>query len=140
MQRLRDVMTPSPATVRISDPAILAAQVMRDEDVGSVPVMDEGTIAGIITDRDIAIQIVAEGKDPQTASVGQYMSTDLVTGRPDMTLREASELMGRHQIRRLPVVDQNRLVGIVSLGDLALEHEEDEEVEETLEEISQPAR
>jgi CBS domain-containing protein len=140
MQRLRDVMTPSPATVRISDPAILAAQVMRDEDVGSVPVMDEGTIAGIITDRDIAIQIVAEGKEPQTASVGQYMSTDLVTGRPDMTLREASELMGRHQIRRLPVVDQNRLVGIVSLGDLALEHEEDEEVEETLEEISQPAR
>jgi CBS domain-containing protein len=132
-------MTPSPATVRISDPAIVAAQVMRDEDVGSVPVMDEGTIAGIITDRDIAIQIVADGKDPQTASVGQYMSTDLVTGRPDMTLREASELMGRHQIRRLPVVDQNRLVGIVSLGDLALEHEEDEEVEETLEEISQPA-
>jgi CBS domain-containing protein len=132
-------MTPSPATVRISDPAIVAAQVMRDEDVGSVPVMDEGTIAGIITDRDIAIQIVADGKDPKTASVGQYMSTDLVTGRPDMTLREASELMGRHQIRRLPVVDQNRLVGIVSLGDLALEHEEDEAVEETLEEISQPA-
>jgi CBS domain-containing protein len=139
MERLRDVMTPSPATVRISDPVIAAARVMRDEDVGSVPVVDEGTIAGIMTDRDIAIKVIAEGHDPQTASIGQYMSTDLVTGRPDMTLREAADLMGRHQIRRLPVVDQGRLVGIVSLGDLALEHE-DEQVEETLEEISQPAR
>src|SRR5262245_23757282 len=124
MQRLRDVMTPSPATVRISDPVVVAAQVMRDEDVGSVPIMDGGASAGLITDREIAIHVVAEGLDPQTASVGQFMSTDLVTGRPDMTLREASDLMGRHQIRRLPVVDQGRLVGIVSLGDLALEHED----------------
>jgi CBS domain-containing protein len=140
MQRLRDVMTPSPATVRISDPVVVAARLMRDEDVGSVPVIDEGAVAGILTDRDIVIKVVAEAMDPQTASVGQFMSTDLVTGRPDMSLREAAEMMGRKQIRRLPVVDQGRLVGMVSLGDLALEHEDDEQVEETLEEISQPAR
>jgi CBS domain-containing protein len=140
MQQVRDVMTPSPVTVRISDPVIQAAQVMRDEDVGSVPVMDEDTIAGIITDRDITIKVVAEGKDPQTATVGETMSRHLVTGRPDMSLREAADLMGREQIRRLPVVDQGRLVGIISLCDLALDHEQDEEVEETLEEISQPSR
>jgi CBS domain-containing protein len=140
MQKLRDIMTPSPATVHISDPVALAARLMRDEDVGSVPVMDEGAVAGIITDRDIAIKVVAEGIDPQTATVGEYMSKDLVTGHPDMSLREAADLMGREQIRRLPIVEQNRLVGIVSLGDLALEQHGDDEVEEALEEISEPAR
>lgn len=140
MQKLRDIMTPSPTTVHISDAVAQAAQVMRDEDVGSVPVMDEGTVAGIITDRDITVNVVAQGIDPQTATVGEYMSTDLITGHPDMSLREAADLMGREQIRRLPVVEQNRLVGIVSLGDLALEQQGDDEVEEALEEISEPAR
>jgi CBS domain-containing protein len=140
MQKMRDIMTPSPTTVHISGAVSEAAQVMRDEDVGSVPVMDEGTVAGIITDRDIAVKVIAQGADPQTATVGEYMSTDLVTGHPDMSLREAADLMGREQIRRLPVVEQNRLVGIVSLGDLALEQRGDDEVEEALEEISEPAR
>ncbi len=140
MNTLRDVMTPSPATVRNSDPVAQAARVMRDEDVGSVPVMDEDTIAGIITDRDIAIHVVAAGIDPQTAAVSEFMSTHLVTGRPEMSVEEAARLMGREQIRRLPVVEQNRLVGIVSLGDLATEHGTDEEAEEALEEISQPTR
>jgi CBS domain-containing protein len=140
MQKLRDIMTPSPATVHVSDPVALAARLMRDEDVGSIPVMDEGTVAGIITDRDIAIKTVAGGSDPQTTAVGEHMSTHLVTGHPDMSLREAAELMGREQIRRLPVLEQNRLVGIVSLGDLALEQQGDDEVEEALEEISEPAR
>jgi len=140
MKTLRDIMTPSPATVNISDPVITAAQVMRDEDIGSVPVIDEQMVVGIITDRDITIKVVAEGIDPQTAQVGEYMSTHPVTGRPDMSLHEAMELMAREQIRRLPILDQNRLVGIVSLGDFALEADADEEVEDALEEISQPAR
>lgn len=140
MQKLRDIMTPSPATVHISDPVALAARLMRDEDVGSIPVMDEGTVAGIITDRDITINVVAAGVDPQTTAVGEYMSTNLITGHPDMSFREAADLMGREQIRRLPIMDQNRLVGIVSLGDLAVEEYGDDEVEEALEEISEPAR
>lgn len=140
MKTLRDVMTPSPATLRSSDPVAQAARVMRDEDVGSVPVMDEGTIAGMITDRDIAIKVVAAGIDPDTAAVSEFMSTDLVTGRPDMPLQEAAHLMARKQIRRLPVLEQNRLVGIVALGDLATEQGEETEAEDALEEISQPAR
>ncbi len=140
MQTLRDIMTSNPVTVRISDPVAQAALIMRDEDVGSVPVMDEGTMAGIVTDRDITVQVVAAGLDPRTTQVGEVMAKRLIIGRPDMSLREAADLMGREQIRRLPVVDQNRLVGMISLGDLALEHTDDEQVEETLEEISQPAR
>src|SRR5690349_7800534 len=140
MQTLRDVMTPNPATVRISDPVAAAAQVMRDEDVGSVPVIDEGTVAGIITDRDITTKVVAEGVDPQTAAVSEYMSIHVVTGRPDMSLQEAARLMGREQIRRLPIMDQNRLVGIVALSDLATEPRGHDEAEDALEEISEPAR
>jgi len=140
MNTLRDIMTPSPATVNISDSVIMASQVMRDEDIGSVPVIDEQTVAGIITDRDITIKVVAEGIDPETAQVGEYMSTHPVTGHPNMSVNEAIELMGREQIRRLPILEQNRLVGIVSLGDFALETQADEEVEDALEEISQPAR
>src|SRR5690242_8596960 len=130
MKTLRDVMTPDPVTVRSSDPVAQAARVMRDEDVGSVPAVDEGTIAGIITDRDIAVKVVAAGVDPQSAAVSEFMSPHLITGRPGMTLTEASRLMGREQIRRLPVVDQNRLVGIVSLGDLALEAEGEVETDD----------
>jgi CBS domain-containing protein len=140
MKTLRDVMTASPVTVRSSDPVAQAARVMRDEDVGSVPVIDEGTIAGMITDRDITIKVVAAGIDPETAAASEYMSRHPVTGRPDMSVREAAHLMAREQIRRLPVVDQNRLVGIVALGDLAVEPGADAEAEEALEEISQPAR
>src|SRR5205085_429631 len=140
MQTLRDVMTPNPATVRSSDPVAAAARVMLDEDVGAVPVIDEGAVAGMITDRDIAVKVVAAGLDPQTAAVSEYMSTHVVTGRPEMSVQEAARLMGREQIRRLPVVDQNRLVGIVSLGDLATEPPAQEEAEDALEEISQPAR
>ena len=140
MRTLRDVMTPNPASVHASDPVEMAAQLMRDEDVGSVPVMDEGTIAGIITDRDIVIKVVAVGIDPQTAAVSEYMSSRLLTGRPDMSIQEAARLMGREQIRRLPVVEQNRLVGIVSLADLATGQDGQEEAEDALEEISQPAR
>jgi len=140
MQTLRDVMTPNPVTVRSSDPVTAAARVMLDEDVGAVPVIDEGTVAGIITDRDIAIKVVAAGIDPQSAEVSEFMSTHVVTGRPDMSVQEASRLMGREQIRRLPIVDQNRLVGIVALGDLATEPHTQDEAEDALEEISEPAR
>jgi CBS domain-containing protein len=132
-------MTPSPATLGLSDPVTLAARMMRDEDVGSIPVTDEGHLAGIITDRDIAVRVVAEGIDPETATVGEFMSPNMITGHPEMSIEEAARLMGREQIRRLPVLDRNRLVGIVSLGDLALETPADEEVEEALEEISQPS-
>jgi len=103
-------------------------------------VIDEQTVAGIITDLDITIHVVAAGIDPATAQVGEYMSTHVVTGRPNMSIKEAIDLMAREQIRRLPILDQNRLVGIVSLGDLALEAPVDDEVEDALEEISQPAR
>src|SRR5436190_1835905 len=132
METLRDVMTPNPVTVRSSDPVAAAAQVMLDEDVGSVPVIDEGAVAGIITDRDITVKVVAAGIDPQTAAVSQFMSTHVITGRPDMSIQEAARLMGREQIRRLPVIEQNRLIGMVALGDLATEEHGQEEAEDAL--------
>jgi CBS domain-containing protein len=139
--KLGEIMTADPRAARPTDAVHQVAEMMRDEDVGSIPIVEGDRLLGIITDRDIAIKVVAAGIDPRRATVREYMTSDPVTGSPQMSDRDALALMGREQIRRLPVVQQGRLVGIVALGDLALEADadgEEEEVGSALEEISAP--
>jgi CBS domain-containing protein len=97
-----------------------AARLMRDEDAGIVPVVEGEKLVGTVTDRDIAVRVVAEGKSPESVTVGEIASRDLVTIDPQQELSEALRLMARHQVRRLPVVEEDgRLVGIVAQADIA---------------------
>ena len=134
---VRDVMTPGVRTVSPAQSLADAAEVMKGEDVGSVPVVEEGRLAGIVTDRDIVTRAVAERRDPQTVKVEEIASRDLVTVEPEQDLDEALALMARHQVRRLPVVEEGRLVGMLAQADVALEGKE-KKGGETVEEISQP--
>ncbi len=116
------------------------ARMMEKADVGSVPVVRDGALAGIVTDRDIVLRVVAEGRDPTTTTAQDVMTTEMVTVSPDHKLTEARRLMAEHQIRRLPVVKGDRqLVGIVSLGDVAVQDPSERATGETLQEISRSA-
>ena len=134
---VREAMTPGVRTVSPSQSLAEAAALMKSEDVGSVPVVEEGRLAGILTDRDIVIRAVAERRDPQTVKVDEIASGELVTVEPEQDLDEALTLMARHQVRRLPVVEEGRLVGMLAQADVALEAKE-KKVGETVEEISKP--
>ena len=134
--KVSDVMTPNPRTVQLSDTIEDAAKIMRDEDTGAVPVIEDDRVVGMITDRDIVIRAVADGDFECT--IDDIVSDDVVCATPEMTTAEAAELMGEHQIRRLPVVDDDdRLVGIVSIGDIAVKEGRDARTGETLENISE---
>ena len=136
-QSIREAMTSNPRTVEPSAPIADAARVMRDEDTGIVPIVEGERLTGTITDRDITIRVVAEGKDPQSTTVGDVASKDLVTIDPQQDLDEALRLMAQHQVRRLPVVEEDgRLVGILSQADVATTGDE-RRVGETVEQISQ---
>ncbi|MGH9350060.1 MAG: CBS domain-containing protein [Vicinamibacterales bacterium] len=132
---IRDVMTSNPRTVSPADTIQNAARIMRDEDTGAVPVVDNGRPVGVVTDRDIVVRAVAEGE--LNRPIGDIVSSAVVTARPDMSTREAAQLMSEHQVRRLPVVENDRLVGIVSLGDLAVKDDNDKRVGDALQDISQ---
>jgi CBS domain-containing protein len=132
---IRDVMTPRPETIQADRPAAEAAKLMKEADAGMIPVMDNGNLLGTVTDRDIAIRLVAEGKDPQSTPVREIASTDVVSIAPDRDLAEALEMMAKHQIRRLAVVEEGRLVGILAQADVARVGDE-QAVGHTVEEIS----
>lgn len=117
-----DVMTSAPATVEADQPVSVAAALMRDNDAGAVVVNDNGRIGGIVTDRDICVRAVAEDKGPQTP-VREVASSMVDTVGPDTSIEQAVQLMRTHAVRRLPVVQNGRAVGIVSLGDLAMERD-----------------
>lgn len=134
---VRDAMTASVSSVSPSHSLADAAEVMKGEDVGSVPVLEEGRLAGIVTDRDIVTRAVAERRDPEAVRVEEIASHDLVTVEPEHDLDEALALMARHKVRRLPVLERGRLVGMLAQADVALEAKE-EKVGEMVEEISQP--
>ena len=119
-QTVQDVMTPSPRTLDARTSIQEAAQVMRDEDIGDVLVTEAGAIAGIVTDRDISVRAVAEAKAPKETAIGEIASRDLVSVSPADSLDEVIAMMRDKAIRRIPVVDGNRPVGILSLGDLAM--------------------
>jgi CBS domain-containing protein len=116
----RQVMTSNPRAVETSTPVMEAATMMKSEDVGSIPITEGDRLVGMLTDRDIVMRVVAEGKDAQSTTAGEIASRDLVTIDPDQSLEDAAKLMARHQLRRLPVVEEDgKLVGIVSQGDVA---------------------
>ena len=134
--KISEVMTPNPRTVQPGDDIQVAARIMRDEDAGSVPVVEDGRVVGIVTDRDIVIRAVADGDFDCT--VEDIQSDDVVCATADMSTAAGAELMSEHQVRRLPVVDaDDRLVGIVSIGDLAVKEGRDARTGETLENISE---
>ncbi len=136
--KVRDAMTPGVRSVSPTDSLMEAARAMKEQDVGSLPVVEDGRVVGIVTDRDIVVRAVAEGVDPRTATVGDVASGDLVTVEPDEDLDDALKLMAQHRVRRLPVVEDGRLVGVVAQADVALEAN-DKDAGEMLAEISQPA-
>jgi len=123
---VREAMTEDPRSIGTSTSVVEAARLMRDEHIGSLPITDGDTLVGMITDRDITTRVVAEAADLATTSVGDVHSRDLISVEPDKDLEEALRLMARHQIRRLPVVEGGRLVGIVAQADIALTLSEDE--------------
>jgi CBS domain-containing protein len=131
-------MTADPRSIGTADSVVEAARMMRDQDVGSLPVVEGGRLIGIVTDRDLAMRVVADGADPASVTVGDVASRDAVTTAPEEDLDEALRLMAHHQVRRLPVVEADRLVGILAQADVA--HEEDrEKVGEMVEAISDPS-
>jgi CBS domain-containing protein len=132
---IRDVMTSNPRTVSPEDTIQNAARIMRDEDTGVVPVVENGRAVGVVTDRDIVVRAVADGE--LNRPVRDIVSGDVVTARPDMSTKEAAQLMSEHQVRRLPVVENERLVGIVSIGDLAVKEGSDKRIGDALQDISQ---
>ena len=135
---VQDVMTTDPTSVVADYPVVEAARIMKEKDVGIVPVVEGGRLVGTVTDRDIAVRVVAEGKDPQSVRVREIASTDVVTVDPQQDLDEALRLMASHQVRRLPVVEEGgKLVGIVAQADVAREAN-DKQTGELVEEISQP--
>lgn len=138
--KVRDIMTTEVATAAPDTTLEEIATMMRDENVGSIPIVDDDELTGIVTDRDIVVRCIAEGKDPTEVTAEEVYTEDLQTVEPDSDVRQAAEIMGRRQIRRLPVVDDGELVGIVALGDIAVKERDDRESAEALEEISEGVR
>ena len=137
---VRDAMTENPRSIGASASVVEAARLMRDEHIGSLPITDDEELVGMITDRDITTRVVAEAADPKMTSVGDVFSRDLISVEPGEDLEEAVQLMASHQIRRLPVVENRRLVGIVAQADVALTLRENEQrTGELVEAISEPS-
>jgi CBS domain-containing protein len=121
-QSIRDIMSSDPVVLEASCSLEEAARAMRERDIGDILVTNDGTLCGIITDRDIVVRGLAEGRT--SATIGDIVSEDLVTLSPEDTVEHAVALMKEHAVRRLPVVSYDRPVGIVSIGDLAVERDE----------------
>lgn len=122
-KNIRDVMTPNPVSLPASSPVMEAAQMMKDRDIGDVIVLDEGKVCGVVTDRDIVVRALAAGKDPGSTKISEICSRDLVSVSPDEDIDKAVQLMRDKAIRRLPVVEGDKPVGMVSIGDLAVERD-----------------
>jgi len=118
-KNVRDVMTSNPRTIQPSTTIVEAAKAMKSEDVGAIPIVEGDRLVGMLTDRDIVIRLVAEGKDPKTTA-GEIASRDLVTVDPDQSIDEVLRLMAEHQLRRIPICEEDgRLTGIVAQADIA---------------------
>jgi CBS domain-containing protein len=135
--KVRDAMTPGVQSIPPTESLPAAAAMMRENDVGSIPVVDGNQLVGIVTDRDIVARAVAENADLRTTTVGDVASRDVFTIGPDDDLNEARRLMAEQQVRRLPVVEQGLVVGILAQADVAMVAKE-KESGEMLEEISKP--
>jgi CBS domain-containing protein len=140
-KKCRDIMTEDLVYCLPADPVSKVAQLMKKEDIGPVLIVDNDqnkTLVGIVTDRDLALKVVAEGRDPKTTRVEEVMSRKLVTCHADDNIENAIKAMAQYQLRRIPVVDDNnRLVGIISQADIATRVDEPEKTGEVVKEISQ---
>nr|WP_276576052.1 CBS domain-containing protein [Oceanirhabdus seepicola] len=132
-------MSRNVVTLSKSDTVEKAARLMKEHDIGSIPVCENKQVIGVITDRDIAIRTVAGSRDT-AAPLVEVMSNSIVTGTPEMDVNDAARLMSDRQVRRLPICSNEGLVGIVALGDMAIESQAQDEAEEALTNISQPAQ
>jgi CBS domain-containing protein len=133
---IKDVMTSNPCTVDAGQSVAYAAKMMREEDVGLAPIVEGDKLIGMLTDRDIAIRVVAEGRSPDQVKVADVASKQVVTIDPQQDLEEALRIMGKHQVRRLAVVEEDgKLVGVVAQADIAREGD-DKQTGELVEEIS----
>jgi CBS domain-containing protein len=124
-QTVEEIMTTNPRTLDLDDSVLDAAQAMRDNDIGDVIVTQDGQATGIVTDRDIVVRAVAEGRDADSTKVSEICTTGIQAIEPDASVDDALRTMREHDIRRLPVVKNRRPVGVISLGDLAVEREPD---------------
>lgn len=140
-KKCRDIMTQDLVYSWPEDPVSKVAQLMKKQDIGPVLIVDNErarTLVGIVTDRDLALKVVAEGRDPKTTKVEEVMSRKLVTCHADDNVENALKAMAQYQLRRIPVVDDNnRLVGIISQADVATRVDEPEKTAEVVKEISQ---
>jgi CBS domain-containing protein len=137
-QTVRDVMTPNPETVNPGDRLQQAARRMVECDCGAIPVVEGDKLVGIITDRDIVVRVIAEGRNPADVPVSEVMTREVACVRENDPLDRVMDLMSEHKVRRIPVVDeQNRVIGIVAQADLATEVNDEEKVARTVEEISE---
>ena len=139
--QVKDLMTHDVEVVRPDTPLREAAEKMRSLNVGVMPVCDGRKLLGMLTDRDITVRATALGRDPNSTTVGDTMTPDVAYCYEDQDVREAAELMQQLQVRRIPIVNrQKELVGIVSLGDLAVDHSNDTLSSSVIEDVSQPSR
>jgi CBS domain-containing protein len=134
---VRHAMTEAPTTARPDLNAADAAGMMRSHDVGVIPISEDGKLIGLVTDRDLVVRVLAERKDPTAVPLRDIMTTSAVTVTPDMELTDARDVMAQHRVRRLPVMKGDELVGIISLGDVAVASSSKRTVGETLDEISE---
>jgi CBS domain-containing protein len=124
-QSIREVMTADPHTVSTDATLQEAAREMKTDDIGAVLVEDKGSVAGILTDRDIVVRAIAEGRDPSSTKVGDVASRDVATLTPDSSVEDAIKIVREQHVRRIPVIQDGRPAGIVSIGDLAIERDTD---------------
>ena len=137
-KKISELMTPNPCAIDADKPVSYAARMLKDEDVGLAPIVEGDRLVGTLTDRDIVTRVVAEGKDPQSVTVREVASTDVVTVDPEQDLNEALRLMASNKVRRLPVVEEDgRLVGVVAQADVARQAK-DKQTGDLVEDISQP--
>jgi CBS domain-containing protein len=135
-RRCREIMTSNVTTANREMTLQEVAVLMRNGDCGAMPVVEEGKLVGIVTDRDIVVRAIAEGKNAET-KIGDAMTSEIFSVKPDDFVFEAIRLMGDKQVRRIPVVGENgELAGIIAMADVALEMEDEREIAATLEEIS----
>ena len=135
-KKISDSMTENPCSIDAGQPVSYAAKMMRDENVGFAPIVDGDRLIGTLTDRDIAVRVVAEGRDPEATTVREVASNDVISIDPESDLDDAMALMARHQVRRVAVVEGNRLVGVVAQADVARDAKA-KQTGEVVEEISE---
>jgi CBS domain-containing protein len=137
--KVRDKMTTNVTYINPDSTVVEAAQLMQQHNVGSIPVCDQSGVIGIVTDRDIIVRNIAHGKNPQSTTVRDVMTSKVATASPDMDVDDVTKMMAQNQIRRVPVVDNNQIVGMLALGDVATDNRFNVEASEALTEISKPS-